>query len=266
MNHLHRGLAPISETAWQRIDNEAREALQEFLAARRLVDFSGPHGWDHAAVSTGAVEPIAGLGEDPDLVMLRSVLQLIETRMSFRVDNDVLSQIDRGAPSVDLGSVIDAARRAAALEDSVAFDGLEVAGVAGCGRGSEHKALTFGTPSDLVSSVAEGMAVLQDAGVEGPYGLALGADLWRTVVATIDGGYPVLKHLNLIVEGPVVRARTVDGAVLLSQRGGDFELVVGGDLAIGYESSDAESIDLYITETFTFRNHEPAAAVSLRPD
>jgi uncharacterized linocin/CFP29 family protein len=164
-----------------------------------------------------------------------------------------------------LSSVIDACRRAAALEDSVAFDGLEVAGVAGCDRGSDHKVLTFGSAPEFVSSVAEGMAVLQDAGVEGPYGLALGAELWRSVVATIDGGYPVLKHLDLVVNGPVVRARTVDGAVLLSQRGGDFELVVGGDFAIGYSSGDAESVELYVTETFTFRNNEPSAAVGLRP-
>jgi uncharacterized linocin/CFP29 family protein len=265
MNHLHRGLAPISDTAWRRIDDEAREALQEFLAARRLVDFSGPHGWDHAAVSTGAVEPVDDLGQGSDRVALRSVLQLIETRMPFRVDREVLRQVDRGAPSVDLSSVIDACRRAAALEDSVAFDGLEVAGVAGCDRGSDHKVLTFGSAPEFVSSVAEGMAVLQDAGVEGPYGLALGAELWRSVVATIDGGYPVLKHLDLVVNGPVVRARTVDGAVLLSQRGGDFELVVGGDFAIGYSSGDAESVELYVTETFTFRNNEPSAAVGLRP-
>ena len=48
-------------------------------------------------------------------------------------------------------------------------------------------------------------------------------------------------------------APAVDGAVVLSQRGGDFELTVGQDFAIGYRSSDAASVDLYLEESTTFR-------------
>ena len=42
MNHLLRELAPISESVWQVLDEEARERLKPALAARKLVDFSGP--------------------------------------------------------------------------------------------------------------------------------------------------------------------------------------------------------------------------------
>jgi len=263
MNHLHRELAPISDAAWARIDSEAREALHEFLAGRRLVDFDGPHGWEHAAVPTGAVEPIEdGRGET---VLLRSVLRLVEVRVPFSVARETLRQIDRGAPAVDLTPVIDAARDAAAIEDGAVFDGMEAAGIAGCAGGSDHEPVAFGSITGLADAVAEATAVLQDAGVDGPYGLALGSDLWHDVVSTIEGGYPLVNHLRLIADGQVVRARTVDGAVLLSLRGGDFQLVVGGDFAVGYEASDTEEVRLYITETFTFRNLEPAAAVALRP-
>jgi len=51
---------------------------------------------------------------------------------------------------------------------------------------------------------------------------------------------------------------------VLSRRGGDFELTVGQDLAIGYKQHDAKDVDLYYTESFTFRVLEPAAAVELR--
>jgi uncharacterized linocin/CFP29 family protein len=263
MNHLHRELAPISDAAWARIDSEAKEALQEFVAGRRLVDFDGPHGWEHAAVPTGGVEPVqGGRGED---VLLRSVMRLVEVRVPFSVGRETLRQIDRGAPAVDLTPVIDAARDAAAIEDGAVFDGMPAAAIAGCAAGSDHDPVGFGSATGLADSVAEATAVLQDAGVDGPYGLALGSDLWHDVVSTIEGGYPLVNHLRLIAGGDVVRARTVDGAVLLSVRGGDFELVVGGDFAVGYEACASDDVHLYITETFTFRNLEPAAAVALRP-
>ena len=61
----------------------------------------------------------------------------------------------------------------------------------------------------------------------------------------------------------MVWAPAVDGAVVLSQRGGDFELTVGEDFSIGYRSSDAGSVDLYIEESLTFRINTPEAAVHL---
>ena len=45
MDHLLRQHAPISQTAWSEINEEARQRLTPLLAARRIVDWSGPHGW-----------------------------------------------------------------------------------------------------------------------------------------------------------------------------------------------------------------------------
>ena len=77
------------------------------------------------------------------------------------------------------------------------------------------------------------------------------------IETTEHGGYPVLEHLRLIVGGPVVWAPAVDGAVVLSQRGDDFELVVGQDLSIGYTDHDADSVGLYLEESITFRAAGP---------
>jgi uncharacterized linocin/CFP29 family protein len=54
------------------------------------------------------------------------------------------------------------------------------------------------------------------------------------------------------------------GAVLLSVRGGDFELTVGQDLSIGYATHDRTDVELYLTESFTFRVLEEKAAIFLR--
>jgi uncharacterized linocin/CFP29 family protein len=61
----------------------------------------------------------------------------------------------------------------------------------------------------------------------------------------------------------VVWAPGVEGGVVLSQRGGDFVLHLGQDLAIGYRDHDADVVRLYVEESFTFRVSEPDAAVAL---
>ena len=45
MSHLLREHAPISDRGWEQIEDEAKRQLTVAMAARRLVDFTGPHGW-----------------------------------------------------------------------------------------------------------------------------------------------------------------------------------------------------------------------------
>ena len=58
MNHLLRSHGPITEAGWDAIDSEARRQLVAALAARKLVDFSGPHGWQHSSVNLGRTAPL----------------------------------------------------------------------------------------------------------------------------------------------------------------------------------------------------------------
>jgi uncharacterized linocin/CFP29 family protein len=80
---------------------------------------------------------------------------------------------------------------------------------------------------------------------------------------TTNGGYPVFEHVRRVLGGPIYRAPAIDGAIVLSQRGGDFELIVGQDLSIGYLSHNAEKVTLYLEESLTFRLLSPEAAVPL---
>ena len=93
-----------------------------------------------------------------------------------------------------------------------------------------------------------------------------GADklLYALVLETSEhGGYPLLEHLRKILDGPLVWAPGVEGAVVVSLRGGDFLFECGEDIAIGYERHDAEAVHLYLVETFSFRVATPEAAVAL---
>ena len=69
--------------------------------------------------------------------------------------------------------------------------------------------------------------------------------------------------MRKIVEGPIVWAPGVNGAVVLSLRGGDFVFDSGQDVSIGYDSHDADVVRLYLEESFSFHVATPEAAVAL---
>jgi uncharacterized linocin/CFP29 family protein len=66
-----------------------------------------------------------------------------------------------------------------------------------------------------------------------------------------------------LVDGPIVWAPAADGAVVMSTRGGDFELIIGQDFSVGYLDHTSTSVLLYLQESFTFRVLSPEAAVPL---
>ena len=59
MNNLYRELAPISDAAWADIETEARRTFEQHVAARRVVDLTGPDGPLLAAVNTGHLTAVA---------------------------------------------------------------------------------------------------------------------------------------------------------------------------------------------------------------
>jgi uncharacterized linocin/CFP29 family protein len=73
----------------------------------------------------------------------------------------------------------------------------------------------------------------------------------------------VFDHISKILGGPIVWAPGVEGAVVLSLRGGDFLFESGQDLSIGYEGHDDQAVRLYLEESFSFRVATAEAAVAL---
>jgi uncharacterized linocin/CFP29 family protein len=267
MSHLLREHAPITEAAWRLIDDEARARLTPALAARKLVDFAGPHGWEHSAVGLGRARELADAPAAGLIAAQRQVLAVVELNAPFSVARAELRDADRGAVDVDLTALDEAAHRIATAENRAVFHGWEAAEIAGIGEVSPHDAIPLGTDCNLYPGhVAKAVETLLRAGIDGPYGLALGPAAYTRVLETTEhGGYPLLDHLRKIIGGPLVWAPGVDGAVVLSQRGGDFLLDVGEDLSIGYTSHDADMVELYLVESFTFRVTSNDAAVALTP-
>ncbi|QGG94506.1 family 1 encapsulin nanocompartment shell protein [Actinomarinicola tropica] len=268
MNHLHRELAPVSDRAWAEIRDEARSVLRQFMAARKLVELDGPAGWEHDAVPTGRTEELAPGPHDGVTGRVRRVQPLVELRASFELARRELEAVDRGADDPDLEPVADAARRVALAEDAAVFDGYAAGGIDGIASASPHEPIRITDDyEDYPSSVAKAVAKLKFEGVEGPYAIALGPRCYQGVVETTQrGGYPVFEHVRHILDGPIVWAPSVNGAVVISQRGGDFELTLGQDVSIGYLSHDDDTVRLYLEESMTFRAIGPEAGIALRYD
>jgi uncharacterized linocin/CFP29 family protein len=267
MSHLLREHAPITEQTWGLIDDEARERLTPALSGRKLVDFRGPHGWEFAATNLGRAGALDGAPAEDLVAAQRVVLPAVELRAPFALSRAELRDADRGAEDPDLDPVAHAALRMARAENRAIFHGWSQAGITGIAEASPHDPIALGDDcSRYPRHVAAAVEALLRAGVDGPYGLALGPDAYTNVLETSElGGYPLLEHLRKIVGGPLVWSPGVDGAVVVSERGGDFILDVGEDLSIGYENHGAESVELYLVESFTFHVATPEAAVALTP-
>ncbi len=262
MNHLLRSHAPISDAGWELLDQEARERLSPALGARKLVDFDGPHGWSHSSTNLGRVE---ALDSTPDGVtaLQRRVLPLIELRADFSLSREELRDADRGADDVDLGPLDSAARDIARAESGAVFDGW-----AGTFNGviaaTPHAALNGLRAENYAERVTAAIELLLGSGVDGPYALGAGQDHYRLLgTAPVPGGYPLREHVALLLGGPIVWVPGIEGAVLLSRRGGDFVFDSGQDISLGYDSHDGDHVKLYLQESFSFHVATPEAAVHL---
>lgn len=264
MNLLKRELAPVTENAWREIDAEARRVLRLALTGRQVVDVDGPHGWTMGAVNTGRLDLLDEPLEEGVPAGRRRCLPLAEVRLPVHLPLMELDCVERGAADIDLEPVTRAAERLATVENRAifsGFDSLQIRGVVPSATiPTERLPESAAAYPDTVSAARE---QLQGRGVTGPYALALGPEEFLQLSRADEDGYPARKHVEQVVDGPVVRVASLEGGVLLSLRGGDHVLTLGQDASIGYAAHDRDSVELFLTQSFTFEVRDPGAAVVL---
>lgn len=261
MNNLHRELAPISESAWAQIEQEASRTLKRHLAARRVVDVPDSKGLGLTAVGTGHLHPIGSPGDGIEAAQ-REAKALVELRVPFELSRQAIDDVERGAADSDWSPVKEAARRIAFAEDRAAFNGYAAAGIEGIRDGSSNPRIEL--PSNVrgyPGAVAQAVSQLRLAGVNGPYALVLGAEAYTAASGGSDEGYPVFHHIERVVDGGIIWAPAIEGGFVLTTRTGDFALDIGQDISIGYSSHSSTKVELYFFETFTFRVLTTEAAV-----
>lgn len=265
MNNLHRELAPISDAAWAQIEEETTRTLKRHLAGRRVVDVQGPAGLDLSAVGTGHLRKVEPLTEGV-LARQREVKALVELRVPFELDRQAIDDVARGANDSDWQPAKDAARKIAYAEDAAIFEGYADAGIVGIRQGTSNTPMTL--PEDVreyPDAIAQALSQLRLVGVNGPYAILLGANAYTALAETSDNGYPVLEHVKRLVDDKIIWAPAIEGAFVVTTRGGDFDLHIGQDVSIGYLSHTDTTVKLYLQETFTFLLLTTEAAIALAP-
>lgn len=263
MNNLHRELAPISDAAWEEIEEEAGRSFKRNIAGRRLVDVKGPLGLDTSSVTLGHRTKIDSPA-DGITAHTRHTQPLVELKVPFTVTREAIDNVDRGAKDSDWDPVVEAARELALAEDRAIFEGYEAASISGIR--SETDAAPIALPEDVrdyPEALSQALSTLRLASVDGPYSLALSAEVYSLVNETSNHGYPIRQHLQRLLDGDIIWAPAITGAFVLSTRGGDFELTIGQDVSIGYDSHDGDTVNLYFQESFTFLTYSGEAAVAL---
>jgi uncharacterized linocin/CFP29 family protein len=263
MNNLYRDLAPVTEVAWAEIELEATRTFKRHIAGRRVVDVSEPGGAATAAVGTGRLIDVKA-PTDGVLAHLRASKPLVRLRVPFTLSRSEIDDVERGSQDSDWDPVKAAAKKLAFVEDRTIFEGYAAASIEGIRSASSNKPLTLPEdPRDMPDAISQALTELRLAGVDGPYSVLLSADVYTKVSETTEHGYPIREHLNRLVDGDIIWAPAIDGAFALTTRGGDFDLQLGTDVAIGYTSHDADTVQLYLQETLTFLCYTAEASVAL---
>jgi len=252
MNNLHRELAPISDAAWAQIEEETARTIKRYLAGRRVADVHGPAGPALSAVGTGHQRSIEAPG-DGVTAQHREVKPLVELRVPFELNRQMIDDVERGANDSDWQPAKDAARKLAFAEDRAIFEGYAAAGIVGVRQGTSNPQESL--PVDVrkyPQAFAQALSQLRSVGVNGPYSILLSAVAYTELAETSDYGYPVLEHVKRLFEGEIIWTPAIDGAFVLTTRGGDLDLHLGQDASIGYWSHTETQVRLYLQETFTF--------------
>lgn len=265
MNNLHRELAPISDAAWSEIQEEATRTLKRYLAGRRVVDMPSPGGVVLPAVGTGHLRAISAPAEGI-LASQREVKPLVELRAPFELSRQAIDDVERGSEDSDWQPLKDAAKTLAFAEDRAIFNGYQEGGIEGIREATSNPIDAL--PADVrdyPDAVARAQSQLRLVGVNGPYSVLLGAEEYTALAETRDHGYPVLEHVKRMVDGDLIWAPAIQGAFVLSTRGGDFKLTIGQDVSIGFLNYTDSVVRLYLQETFVFQVFTSEASVAISP-
>lgn len=260
MDFLKRNLAPLTDEAWEEIESRAKEVFETQLSARKVVHVEGPKGPDYTALTQGRLTNIEG--EKGEVCTgIYEVKPLVETRITFELSRWEMDNVVRGAKDIDLSPLEDAVKKAALFEENALYNGHVSSGIKGLQNITTNEIIPFGNNGlDIMESIAQATLVLKEAFTEKPYTLVVSKEAWKRINREVQG-YPLSKRIEALLGGGIVYSDVIEGALLLPYNHDDIEMTIGRDFSIGYESSNKENVQLFITESFTFRVLDPALIV-----
>lgn len=258
MDFLKRELAPITANGWKEIEERATAVLSKELSARKFVRVTGALGREVTSITTGRMDVKT---KDDIKYGVYKVQPLTESRICFPLSRWELDNIERGAKDVDYSSLDDGVRKAAKFEEEAIFKGLEEGQIEGIYKSSSYDTLDFGkTADETLKAIFEGILKLDAAFAKKPYVLVVSNEKWY-YLNTIVKEYSLPEKLEKILGQKIIVSKSIDGAILLPFDDENIELIIGEDYALGYQNHNESVVELFITESFTFRVLDPALIV-----
>lgn len=266
MDILKRSLAPFGSETWNFLDEEATDVLNQKLKARKEVEFLGPKGLGLSSINTGRFSPVGIEDVEGVSYSTREVLPLVELKVPFTMKLSELEALARGAEDVQTDELVEAAAKLAKAENKAVFYGLDEVNIKGIVEASEHDEVSVsGGEKELISGLLKALTLFEENSVGGSKRLLLGPELYTLLYELDDKGYPLKRKVEEMVDnGAVLVPDLANRGLLISERGGDFELTVGQDISLGFEERRDDEVELFFLETFTFRVNGPEAAVVLK--
>lgn len=255
---LYRDLAPISEAAWNEIDERAKEVLRSYLSARKVVRVNGPKGLDFNGISEGRLGEVVKDGNTCHANY--KLIPLTETRIEFELSRWELDNVLRGAKDIRLDPMEEALQELALLEDKAVFNGLESAGIKGLAAFGEASIPFGNTAEEIMDSVLTGVLKLRENYAGGSYTLVVGKETYRKILSLVTG-YPLSNKIETLIEGKILLSQAIEGAYLLPYDHEDLELTLGRDFTIGYQNHTIDKVRFFASESFTFRVLDPDLVV-----
>ncbi len=262
MEILNRTNAPFSSAVWSVIDESMSEFLSKRLSLRGVVDFKDQYAYDTDAVSTKQLKKLSdkkGLS-----ISIREPIKMVEIKKTFTLSNDAIEQIKRGVDDFEDEELANAANEFATVENNMILEGLKEAGFSGIANHSEVKNMDVKSIKDILSSVAKSLGIFNKEFVDGNFKLVLSSSTMAKLHTEFFDGISVKTKLDDILgSGAIVINEDIgdDRAMIISQRGGDFEFYSGLDLSVGFEKVNKDSVELFLIQTCALRVVGPEAAI-----
>lgn len=264
MEILNRINAPFGSGVWSELDNTLGKFLAKRLNLRGIIDFNQGYTYDDDAISTKSLNEVSnkkGLS-----IGTRVPIKMVEVKKTFSLNKDVIEDIKRGIEDYDDSALANAANEFATVENTMILNGLKEANIEGIIANKEVESLTVNSTKEILSAVAKSLGIFNKNFVEGNIKLILSSStLAKLYTEFFDGISVKAKIDDILGSGNIVVNEDIGDktALLLSQRGEDFEFFSGLDVSLGYEKELKDGIELFLIQTCAFRVLGPEAAVVL---
>lgn len=267
VDYLDREAAPFGAEVWTRIDETVVGTARTQLTGRRLLELEGPHGL--------GLKSIAGPDEDlfcdvEAAVCLSPVTPVPTIKHSFTLPMRDVANYETTGVVFNVRAISVAAMAVARREDDLIFNGLPDRGLSGLLNVPDSATISlqeWSEPGRAFDNIMEAVNVLDDAGLRGPYALALSPPLYNTLFRLYPNGGPTeMEQIAMMVTGGIIRSPVIENGGVLIAVGRQFlSLVVGQDLVTAYVGPQCGEFEFCLMESAVLKVSLPQAVCAITP-